>query len=179
MNAKSALRAALFGTFALSSGCAGSMGGGGGGYNVPQSRGEFVAAIEAGMGPTTVVAFRADRDLDTLSALLEERSEACLRKTVRYPPPDMFSTWSSTTFNPTVERKGDATEFTLQKINKPEGVGAQVPPGGLYDMAANVYTAPDGGIEVRIYRATMGRQRVPDAVEAWLRGSSTDCPRLR
>jgi hypothetical protein len=147
--------------------------------DVPQSRAEFVKAIEDGRG-ADVETIRIAQPLAKIYPLLEERAKTCLDVTVNRVGNVGYVERSSTDYNPTVRRIGDdRAEFTLQLAHNPRAVGSTPPPGGLYFIAADLRATGEGHTEVLLYRPSLGTQKITESLKAWLGGDPAPCPKLR
>ena len=147
--------------------------------DVPQTRQEFVKAVEDGRGATTVETISTDQPLDTIYAVLQERAKTCLDVNVQRTAYVGYVERSSSDYNPTVRRVGnDRAEFTLQVAHNPRGVGHTPPPGGLFMMAADLRSAGNG-TEIVLYRSTMGVKKLVASLKDWFAGEASPCPKLR
>ena len=146
--------------------------------DVPQSRDEFVKAVEE--RGATVETITIDRSLDAVYPVLEERSKTCLDVQVNRTGYVGYVERSSSDYNPTVRRVGkDRAEFTLQVAHNPRGVGHTPPPGGLYMMAVDLRSIDANHTEVILYRPKIGTGKITDSLKRWVAGDSSDCPKLR
>lgn len=148
---------------------------------VPQTRAEFIEAVAAGKGPTTVETITVDRDLGQVYESLEDGASRCLDVTVERSG-FVGTHWevSSSEYNPTLSRTGDErAEFTLQVEHRPRGVGHTPPADGLYLMAADLRAVGDDTTEVVVYRPTMGFKKIASTFRSWVEGTGADCPKLR
>jgi hypothetical protein len=147
---------------------------------VPQTRQEFVQAVAAGRGATAVETIVSDRPLDTIYALLQEKTGACLDVTVQRTANVGYVERSSSDYTPTLRRAGKGrAEFTLQVMHNPRGVGAVPPPGGLFIMAADLRSIDAHRTEVVLYRPTMGTKKIVASLKQWLAGDPAPCPKIR
>lgn len=147
--------------------------------DVPQSRDEFVKAVEDGRG-AAVETITIDRSLDAVYPVLEERAKTCLDVQVNRTGYVGYVERSSSDYNPTVRRvAGDKAEFTLQVAHNPRGVGHTPPAGGLYMMAADLRSIDANHTQVILYRPKIGTGKITDSLKRWVAGESSDCPKLR
>jgi len=147
---------------------------------VPQTRQQFVDAVAAGEGPTSVETLDIDQPFDKVYALLQERAAACLDVEVRRTAYVGYMERSSSDYNPTVRLVGKGrAEFTLQVAHNPRGVGHTPPPGGLYMMAANLRSIDGGRTEVVLYRPNFGVKKVTTSLKLWFAGDPAPCPKLK
>ena len=147
--------------------------------DVPQSRQEFVAAIEGGRGAAAET-LRTDLPLDRVYAVLEERASACLDVEVTRTANVGYVERSSTRYNPTLRRVGaDRAEFTLQVEHHPRAVGHTPPPGGLFMMVADLRAIDATHTEVVLYRPKMGVKKITASLMRWFAGDPAACPQLR
>ncbi len=152
-----------------------------GAFDVPQTRAEFVRAVAAGRRGVKMETSVVDRGFEQVMRSLQARTTPCLDVVVNR------SGWvgdhtevSSSDYNPTLKRVGDGRgEFSLQVVNRPRGLGAKPPAGGLYVMAADIRRAGAARTEVVLYRPSMGYKAITKQFMAWADGSSEDCPKLR
>ncbi len=148
--------------------------------DVPQTRQEFVEAVAAGAGATTVEELTVDRPLQIVYALLEERAKTCLDVEVKRTGYVGYVERSSSDYNPTVRRVAeDRAEFTLQVAHNPRGVGHTPPPGGLFFMAADLRAIDEAHTEIVLYRSTMGVKKLVAALKEWFAGEPAPCPKLK
>ena len=151
-----------------------------GAIDVPQTREEFVRAVESGARGAKMETFVVERGLDEVYRTLEARVAPCLDVVVRRTANVGYREHSSSDYNPTLRRKGpNRAEFTLQVVHRPRGVGHTPPPVGLYLMAADMKRAGASRTEVVLYRPSMGYKSVTKSFNQWIEGSSTDCPNLK
>lgn len=149
-------------------------------FEVPQTRQEFVDAVAAGKGATTVETMDSDQPLDKVYALLEEKATACLDIKVSRTAYVGYVEHSSSDFNPTVKRVGrDKAEFTLQVEHNPRGVGAKPPAGGIYMMAADLRAIEGNHTQVVLYRSSLGVKKIVESLRAWVAGDPAPCPKLK
>ncbi|HJQ99117.1 MAG TPA: hypothetical protein VJ826_12465 [Candidatus Polarisedimenticolaceae bacterium] len=147
--------------------------------DVPQSRAEFVKAIEDGRG-ADVETIQIAQPLDKIYPVLEERAKTCLDVTVNRVANVGYVEQSSTDYNPTVRRVADdRAEFTLQLAHNPRAVGSTPPAGGLYFMAVDLRATEGGHTEVVLYRPSLGTKKITESLKAWLAGDPAPCPKLR
>src|SRR5678816_2799777 len=100
--------------------------------DVPQTREEFVQAVNSGKG-AEVETIRVDVPFDRVYALLEEKTAACLDVEVKRTAYVGYVERSSSDYNPTLRRVGkDRAELTLQVQHNPRGVGHTPPVGGQH-----------------------------------------------
>ena len=146
---------------------------------VPQNREEFVQAVKDGKGATTAETINVKQPLNRVVALLQEKAKTCLDVKVQRTAYVGYVERSSSDYNPTLQLVGkDRAEFTLQVEHNPRGVGAKIPPGGLYFMAADMRSV-GGGTEIVLYRSTMGVKKIVASLKEWFDGDPTPCPKLR
>jgi hypothetical protein len=149
--------------------------------DVPQSRREFVEAVASGEHAAKMERFVFERDFDRVYADLARQSSACLEVEVKrsgFVGGQMEV--SSSSYHPTLKRLAGATaEFTLQVVQRPRGIGATPPPGGLYVMAADLKSLGKGRTEVVLYRPTIGFKKIAESLKEWAAGEGDDCPKLR
>jgi hypothetical protein len=148
---------------------------------VPQTRTEFIDAVAAGKGPTTVETITVERNLAEVYELLQEKSAECLDIFVkRSGNVGTHVEVSSSDYNPTLERIDEnRATFTLQVIHNPRGVGHSPPPGGLYMMAVDLTALGGDRTEVVVYRPTWGFKKIAASFRQWIDGNDTRCPKLR
>jgi hypothetical protein len=147
--------------------------------DVPQTRQEFVQAVESGKG-AEVETLRIDQPLDRVFAVLEERTSACLDVQVKRTGYVGYVERSSSTYHPTLRRIGmDRVEFTLQVEHNPRGVGHVPPPGGLFMMAADLQSIDDAHTEVVLYQPKIGVKKITESLMRWFAADPAPCPKLR
>ncbi len=151
-----------------------------GAIEVPQTRQEFVQAVAAGRGASTVETLNVDQPLHSVYALLQERANTCLDVEVRRTAYVGYVERSSSDYNPTLRLVGkDRAEFTLQVAHNPRGVGHTPPPGGLFMMAADLRSIDGVRTEIVLYRSTMGVKKLVASLKQWFAGDPAPCPKLR
>jgi hypothetical protein len=147
---------------------------------VPQTRAEFTKAVSEGAKGAKMETFVVERGFDEVYRTLESRCTPCLDKLVERVANVGYVERSSSDYNPDLKRFGkDRAEFTLQVVNRPRGVGAVPPPGGLYVMAVDLKRAGANRTEVVLYRPVMGFKNISKSLMEWAEGTSTDCPKLK
>lgn len=147
---------------------------------VPQTREEFVQAVERGEGATKKESFVVDRSLDEVYQDFERNSPGCLDKEVRRTGYVGYVEVSSTDYNPSLKRANrSSAAFTLQVVHRPRGVGATPPPGGLYVYAVDFRALGPGRTEIVLYRPTIGYKKITQSFMDWAAGDSDECPKLR
>lgn len=150
------------------------------GFNVPQTRQEFVKVVAAGERGTEKQTFVVERGFDQVYEVLQERSTACLDVTVKRTAYVGYTEHSSSDYNPTLRKAGAGkAEFALQVVHRPRAIGENAPPGGMYVMAADIRSLGKGRTELVVYLPTMGYKRVARSLKEWAAGENTDCPKLR
>jgi len=148
--------------------------------DVPQTRQEFVQAVAAGRGASTVEHLTTNQPLDKVYPLLQERAGACLDVTVKRTAYVGYVERSSSDYTPSLRRVGkDRAEFTLQVAHNPRGVGHEPPPGGLFIMAADLRSIDGRRTEIVLYRSTMGVKKIVASLKEWFAAESTPCPKLK
>lgn len=148
--------------------------------DVPQTRREFVEAVAAGKGPTTVETLDIDQPFHKVYDLLQERANTCLDVVVHRTAQVGYVERSSSDYNPTVRLVGtDRAEFTLQVTHTPRGAGHTPPPGGLFMMAADLRSIDGDRTEVVLYRPTIGVGKIVASLKKWFAGDTAPCPKLR
>jgi hypothetical protein len=147
---------------------------------VPQTREEFVQAVERGEGATKKESFVVGRSLDAVYQDFERNTPSCLDKEVRRTANVGYVEVSSTDYNPSLKRANrGAAAFTLQVVHRPRGVGATPPPGGLYVYAVDLRALDAGRTEVVLYRPTIGYKKITQSLTDWASGENDECPKLR
>ena len=148
--------------------------------DVPQTRQEFIEAVAAGRGATTVEKLVVDQPLNKVYPVLEERAGACLDVKVQRTAYVGYVERSSSDYNPTLRLVGkDRAEFTLQVAHNPRGVGHTPPPGGLFMMAADLRSVDGDSTEIVFYRSTMGVKKLVASLKEWFAAEPSACPKLR
>jgi hypothetical protein len=138
-----------------------------------------VSIVAAGKGGK-MESFTVERGFDEVYRTLEARTAPCLDLEVRRTANVGYTEVSSSDYNPTLKRLGrDRAEFTLQVVNRPRGVGATPPSGGIFLMAVDLKRAGATRTEVVLYRPTMGFKDIAKSLRQWAEGVSTDCPKLK
>jgi hypothetical protein len=149
-------------------------------FNCPQSRPEFVKAVNAGEGASIAETFVVDQDFESLYALVAKKSEACLDVTIERTAYVGYVEHSSSDYNPTLKRIGkDRAEFSLQVVHRPRAVGENAPPGGLYVMAADFRSIGKGRTEMVLYRSKIGFKKIVGGLKQWAEGVPADCPKMK
>jgi hypothetical protein len=148
---------------------------------VPQTRREFVEAVNAGARSVKKEVFVVEQGFDEVYTTLQRKSTKCLDVQVKrsgFVGNQMEV--SSSDYNPTLRKvaRGKA-EFALQVVHRPSGVGATIPPGGLYVMAADIRSVGNGRTEIVLYRPTMGYKDITRSLRDWAAGEDVDCPKLK
>lgn len=147
---------------------------------VPQTRQEFVQAVAAGRGATAVETIVSEKPLDTIYALLQQKSGACLDVTVQRTANVGYVERSSSDYTPTLRRAGKGrAEFTLQVAHNPRGVSAPPPPGGIFIVAADLKSIAGNRTEIVLYRPTIGVKKVVASLKQWLDGDPALCPKMK
>src|SRR5262249_2870432 len=124
-----------------------------GAIQVPQTREEFVRAVNDGAHGAKVERFVVERSLDDVYSTLEARSAPCLDKKVERTAYVGYVEHSSSDYNPSLKRVGaDQAEFALQVVHNPRAIGEKTGPGGLYIFAADLKRVGASQTEVILYR---------------------------
>lgn len=152
-----------------------------GAFDVPQSRAEFVSAVQSGARGVRMETFTIDRPFDEVYRALEARCNPCLDVTVnRSGMVGGTMEVTSADYNPTLKRmSGDRAEFSLQVVHRPRAIGEVTPAGGLFIMAADVKKAGARATEVTLYRPSMGFKDITRSFMSWVDGKSKDCPKIK
>ncbi len=147
---------------------------------VPQTRQEFVRAVAAGRGATTVEKLEFDRPFQRVYTLLQEKVNPCLDVKVQRTAHVGYVERSSSDYNPTLRLVGKKrAEFTLQVAHNPRGAGHTPPPRGLFMMAADLRAIDGDRTEVVLYRSTMGVKKIVASLKEWFAGDPAPCPKLK
>ena len=151
------------------------------GFNVPQSREEFVKAVTTGARGAAVETLTVDRSVGDIYGTLKKTTSTCLDVTVKrsgFVGGQMESSLSD--YNPTLGMiDGNRVEFSLQVVHRPRAIGENAPPGGLYVMVVNIRPLGARRSEVVLYRPTIGYKKVVTEFKQWVAGEDTGCPKMK
>ena len=151
-----------------------------GAIQVPQTREEFVRAVNDGARGSKVETFVVERGLDEIYQTLEARSEPCLDKKVERTAYVGYVEHSSSDYNPTLKRVGaDQAEFAVQVVHNPRAIGEKTGPGGLYIFAADLKRVGASQTAVTIYRSTIGFKDITKTFKDWAETGADECPKLK
>jgi hypothetical protein len=143
------------------------------------TRQEFVAAVQAGKGPTKAESFTVDRRFDDVYAQISRNVPKCLAKLVKRSGGAAGPAHaSSSQYRPSFKKDGGKGVFTLQVLHNPRGVGVKQPDDGIYVMAADV-TPAGGKTKVDLWYGTWGYGQIADGFAKMAKGSGDACPDLK
>jgi len=145
----------------------------------PKSRQEFIAAVDAGKGPTQAEHFSVGRSFQTAVDAVRTYSAQCLNKTIdRTGMVGGQMHTGSGSYVATVTPQGAGrAEFTLRLKQRPQPIGAPV--GGVFIMAANLQGSRRGETRVDLWSVTIGfYAKIADRFRDWVKGAARGCPEL-
>ena len=144
---------------------------------MPQTQDEFRSAVSMGATFMTASTHIANRDFDSVSAVLKEQAENCLNFNSTYTRREGFSTSSMTNeyyashnvITPT------RAELVIQYIPRFQRVGPDMPEGGFYWMVIDIEPHTDGTTKL-MYYGTSGETKAYSAIKSWSDGEDVACP---
>jgi len=160
-------------------GCMGMLG------TLPETPELMVQRVENAESNSTKTEFEVGRPHNTVSEVLERKSQECLnrRVTIRTPVPGLIPSSNTRVeaFTSKVTRSEEQTRLTLQQ--KADSVGTvnvgPTPPDGWYYLVLDAYPAGKEKTRIVAYHMTVSPYpSVVDAARQWADGTSTGCPDL-
>jgi hypothetical protein len=145
---------------------------------VPQSREEFVSAVQKGPLTTKMEVLEIDRPFTAVIHDLESKSNECLNVRVTSTMIERYAVHrNSSTYRATLKPVADGkAEYTVQV--QYSNVGGNLPEGGGYMMAADIEDIQALKTKVVTYEPRFGFGDASEAIKAWARGEERPCPRL-
>ena len=125
-----------------------------------------------------VISFETERPWRAVAETLEERAPACLGVNVATESATNQSyQYIEAAYTPTVLVHKDSVELHVQRRYERGVVGVyEEPEKGHYVLVADASRAGDNRTKVDIYAPTAGSDPLVQAVQAWIKGESTQCP---
>jgi hypothetical protein len=149
-------------------------------FSMPQTAAEFREAVPGSLSAKHR-SYEVERSYAAISEELSRRSDECLNVSVEVSSVGYRSAshWTDH-YKPTVVVADGRTELYLQQhkvqgnLIKPH----KEPEGGYYMLVVDVGRLSRDHVKVDMYAPRIGYDHLVDAVDGWIRGTSSLCPDL-